>query len=197
MRKAIEFWFDFASPYSYPAAMKITKRAAGRNVAWRPVTMGPIFADLGWDDSPFNLQPAKGRYMWRDMERICAAEGLAFHRTDPFPPNTVLAARLALVALERPWGEAFCQSVFHAEFADQADISDAAVLAELIQRAGGDAQEVAETAFDPTNRPRLRARVEEARDKGIFGAPMFLTGGEMFWGFDRLEAALAWPAAPV
>ena len=193
MTTPIEFWFDFASPYSYPAAMAIEARAVGREVRWRPVTMGPIFADLGWTDSPFNLQPAKGRYMWRDMERICAAEGLAFHRTDPFPPNTVLAARLAIVALERTWGPDFCRAVFHAEFAGQKDVADPDVLAGLITDCGGDADTVAAAALSTANKPRLRVAVEEARRKGIFGAPTFVIEGEVFWGFDRLEAALAWP----
>ena len=70
------FWFDFASTYSYPAAMRIEKLAAGRGVSvvWRPFLLGPIFAARGWKDSPFSLQPEKGRYMWRDLERLCQAQ---------------------------------------------------------------------------------------------------------------------------
>jgi 2-hydroxychromene-2-carboxylate isomerase len=193
---AVEFWFDFASPYSYPAAMTIEARAAaaGRTVAWRPVTMGPIFADLGWNDSPFNLQPAKGRYMWRDMERICAAEGLPFRRPDPFPANSVAAARAALVALDHDWGPEFCRQVFRAEFAEGADIAEPSTLADLVARAGGDPARALSDAVSPDNRPRLRAAVGHARGRGIFGVPTFLVGEEMFWGFDRLDMALGWPA---
>ena len=72
---AIEFWFEFASTYSYPAAMRVEAVAAARSVevVWRPFLLGPIFVRQGWDDSPFNLYPAKGSYMWRDLERSCAA----------------------------------------------------------------------------------------------------------------------------
>ena len=96
-----EFWYEFASTYSYPAAMRVAGLAESRGVtlAWRPFLLGPIFAAQGWRDSPFNIYPAKGRYMWRDMERICDALELPLKRPDPFPQNSLLAARVAL-ALE-------------------------------------------------------------------------------------------------
>ena len=73
---AIEFWYEFGSTYSYPAAMRIEPLAAEAGLRWRPFLLGTIFQTLGWNDSPFNIFPAKGRYMWRDLERVCAAEGL-------------------------------------------------------------------------------------------------------------------------
>src|SRR4051794_16765870 len=74
----VEFWYEFASTYSYPAAMRIERLAAeaGVQLRWRPFLLGPIFQEFGWKDSPFNIYPAKGRYMWRDLERICASDGL-------------------------------------------------------------------------------------------------------------------------
>ena len=78
----VEFWYEFASTYSYPAAMRVEARAAARGVTvrWQPFLLGPIFRAQGWDSSPFHLQPVKGAYMWRDMARICDAEGLSFVR---------------------------------------------------------------------------------------------------------------------
>src|ERR1041385_7871678 len=69
----VEFWYEFASTYSYPAAMRIARKAreADVTVRWRPFLLGPIFGAQGWNDSPFNIYPAKGRNMWRDLERIC------------------------------------------------------------------------------------------------------------------------------
>jgi 2-hydroxychromene-2-carboxylate isomerase len=97
---ASEFWYEFASTYSYPAAMRIERlaSAAGVAVRWRPFLLGPIFKTYGWNDSPFNIFAAKGRYMWRDLERICAADGLPL-KLPPvsFPQNGLKAARLALV----------------------------------------------------------------------------------------------------
>ena len=117
---ALDFWFEFASTYSYPAAMRIgaLARARGVIVRWRPFLLGPVFKAQGWDNSPFNIYPVKGRYMWRDLERICAAAGLPFVRPAVFPQNTILAARVALVALGEGWGEDFSCAVYAAEFGE-------------------------------------------------------------------------------
>src|SRR3982074_937838 len=114
----LQFWFEFASPYSYPAAMRIEAVAQVRHVdiEWNAFLLGPIFKQQGWDSSPFNLYPAKGRYMWRDLERICAAQGLPFRRPDPFPQGSLLPARVALVGLAADWGEDFVRAVYRAEF---------------------------------------------------------------------------------
>src|SRR5215472_3756934 len=102
----LDFWFDFASTYSYLAAMRIAPLAqkAEVRVRLRPFLLGPIFRAQGWTTSPFNLYPAKGRHMWRDLERSCAELQLAFRRPDPFPQNSLLAARVALVGLDQAWG---------------------------------------------------------------------------------------------
>ena len=93
----VDFWFEFGSTYSYPAAMRIDALAAESRVkiSWRAFLLGPIFHEQGWDDSPFNLYPAKGRYMWRDLERICESQGLPLRRPSEFPRNGLLAARVA------------------------------------------------------------------------------------------------------
>ena len=122
----LDFWFDFASTYSYPAAMRIAPLAATAGVAvrFRPFLLGPIFKAQGWDSSPFNLYPSKGRYMWRDLERLCGELDLPFRRPEPFPQPSLLAARLALVGLSEHWGEEFCRAVFRAEFGEDARIDD-------------------------------------------------------------------------
>ena len=99
MANVLDFWFDFASTYSYPAAMRIRPlaREAGVTVRFGPFLLGPIFKAQGWDTSPFNLYPAKGRHMWRDLERLCADLSLPFRRPAPFPQNSLHAARVALV----------------------------------------------------------------------------------------------------
>lgn len=192
----IELWFDFASTYSYPAVMRIEQRAAARGLGCRlqPVVIGPIFADLGWDTSPFNLQPQKGRYMWRDLERICAVEDLAFERPVPFPQNSVKAARICLLARRGGWDLAFARALFHAQFAECANIANPRVLDGAIQLAEQDPEEVFAAIEAPDEKPALRAQVERARELDIFGVPTFMVGGEMFWGFDRMHMALDWAA---
>ena len=97
----LEFWYEFASTYSYLSAMRIEEmaREAGVEVQWRPFLLGPIFVAQGWTTSPFSIYAAKGRNMWRDMERLTAARGLGFRKPDPFPQNGLHAARLALITV--------------------------------------------------------------------------------------------------
>lgn len=189
----IQFWFEFASTYSYPAAMRIEPlaKARGVNVEWRPFLLGPVFASQGWQDSPFNIYPAKGQYMVRDLERTCAALDLPFTMPKPFPQNGLLCARLAS-ALEGPLRARFAQAVYQLEFGEGRDISDSLTAAEALRRAGLDTGLI-ERAHEDDVKAALRAATEEAQSLNIFGAPMFVTADkELFWGNDRLEAALDW-----
>ena len=194
MAAIVDFWLDLASSYSYLAAARAEPlaAAAGVTLRWRPFTLGPIFAANGWTTSPFNLQPQKGRYMWRDLERQCAELGLPFRRPPQFPQNSVLALRVALVALERGVGPAFMRAVLRANFGEDRDLAAPAVIDELCAALGQDGPALRAEAESPPWRPRLRAATEEAAARGIFGAPSFIVGDELFWGNDRLEAALAW-----
>jgi 2-hydroxychromene-2-carboxylate isomerase len=192
---ALDFWFEFASTYSYPAAMRIGALARDRGVIvrWRPFLLGPVFKAQGWDNSPFNIYPVKGRYMWRDLERICAAAGLPFVRPAVFPQNTILAARVALVALAEGWGEDFSRAVYAAEFGEGRDIGAPGLIADILTALGRDADAVITRAQADDNKLMLRKNTEEAQALGIFGAPSIVTAdGELFWGNDRLEAALDW-----
>lgn len=191
----IDFWFEFASTYSYLTAMRIESAAqsAGVSVRWRPFLLGPVFKAQGIDTSPFNLFPLKGRYMMRDMERQCAALGIPFRRPNPFPQNGLLAARVAAAALKEGWGEAFCKAVYLAEFGDGAQIGERDVIAGVIAKLGQDADAMLKRAQSDAVKSELRANTEEAQRLAIFGAPMFVTeDGELFWGNDRLEQALDW-----
>jgi 2-hydroxychromene-2-carboxylate isomerase len=190
----LDFWFDFASTYSYPAAMRLRPLAqeAGIAVSFRPILLGPIFKAQGWTTSPFNLYPAKGRHMWRDLERICADLALPFRRPDPFPQNSLLAARIALVGLKQSWGSDFCTEVFRVQFGAGRQIDDATIT-EILGSFNVPVAATFAAAQSDDNKGRLRAQTEEAQQRGIFGAPTFTTAdGELFWGNDRLERALLW-----
>ncbi len=194
-RPTLDFWFEFASTYSYPAAMRIARLAAARGVSvrWRPFLLGPIFKAQGWGNSPFNLYPAKGRYMWRDVKRICGALDLCFVQPTPFPQNTLLAARVALVGLAQDWGEEFCRAIYHAEFGEGRNLAEPTTISSVLVALGQDADAVMHQAQGGAAKLALREQTEEAQRLGIFGAPTFVTlDGELFWGNDRLEAALDW-----
>ena len=190
----IDFWYEFASTYSYPAAMRIERVAAERSVKvrWRPFLLGPIFAEIGWKDSPFNIFPTKGRYMWRDMERICGALGLPLRRPQPFPQNSLIAARVAF-ALEGDGRAAFSRRIYYAEFGEGRPISDRAVIAEALKSIGADPDLVLAQAESLENKDRLRAECLLAKSLGLPGAPCLTTSdGEVFWGNDRIEQAFEW-----
>lgn len=191
----IEFWFEFASTYSYPAAMRVERVAgeAGLGVVWKPFLLGPLFnQQQGLTDSPFNAFPVKGQYMWRDLARVCEAEGLPLQRPAIFPQNGLKAARIAL-ALPEPARPAFVRAVYTANFAEGATISDDGMLAGSLSRLGHAPDDVFARAASEPVKAELKQNTGEAAERGVFGAPTFFApDGEMFWGNDRLEQAVRW-----
>lgn len=189
-----EFWYEFASTYSYPAALRVGALAEERGVGlvWRPFLLGPIFAAQGWPDSPFNIYPAKGRYMWRDLERTCAAMGVPLKRPEPFPQPSLLAARVAL-ALDGDERVNFSRRVFVAEFGEGSPIGDRATLGALLVDCGVDPAVTFERAGSAANKAQLKAETARAAEIGVIGAPCLVAAdGEVFWGNDRLEQGLDW-----
>ena len=197
-RATLEFWYEFASTYSYLSAMRIERlaEAAGVELRWRPFLLGPIFATQGWTNSPFNLYPAKGRNMWRDLDREAARLGLPpVTRPTPFPQNSLSAARVATYGVDQGWLVPFSKAVFETSFARGGSIAEPAAVGRILDGLGLDGTQILKAAASEANKGRLKVAGEEARSRGIYGAPSFLTeDGELFWGNDRLEQALAWAA---
>lgn len=194
-RPKLDFWYEFASTYSYLAAMRIgdMARAAGVEIIWRPFLLGPILKAQGLETSPFNLFLEKGAYMWRDVDRICAARGLPLTPPDPFPQNGLYAARLALIGAQEGWAEEFTKAVYTAQFGGSVQISDKKALAKILNEIGQDGEELLARSEDSSVKEALKKQTGHAQGLGIFGAPTFITeSDEMFWGDDRLEQALAW-----
>ncbi|MET3182079.1 UNVERIFIED_ORG: 2-hydroxychromene-2-carboxylate isomerase [Variovorax guangxiensis] len=193
MSAAIEFWFDFGSNYSYLSTMRIEAEAAahGIGIRWRPFLLGPIFRSFGWESSPFVLQKEKGDYTWKDMARQCRKYGLPWQRPTNFPRPAVLPLRIALAGTMQPWMGEFCRRTMSMNFAEDRDIDSPQVMHELLTSLGLPAHRVIEEALSDSNKLRLRQQTETAVEKGIFGAPTFFVGDEMFWGNDRLDEAIA------
>jgi 2-hydroxychromene-2-carboxylate isomerase len=190
--RAIEFWFEFGSNYSYLSVMRIedAARQCGVRIVWKPFLLGPIFRALGMETSPFLLQKEKGAYVWHDMERQCRKYGQQWTKPSVFPRNGVLAVRIALSAAEKPWIGAFCRRVMTLNFVRDEDISRPELLGEILSDLGLPADDILSDAQTEPTKTRLREQTEEARHRGIFGAPTFFVGPEMFWGNDRLDDAL-------
>jgi 2-hydroxychromene-2-carboxylate isomerase len=191
----LTFWYEFASTYSWLAAERIEALAAAAHVEvnWQPFLLGPIFVAQGWPSSPFNVYAAKGANMWRDIERHCLLMDLPPPtRPEPFPQNGLLASRVA-IALPTATRPALSRAAYRAEFTKGQPIADRAVIAQLLHDCGVDAEPTLATAESQENKAALRAATDEAARHSIYGAPSFVTPtGELFWGNDRLEQALAW-----
>ena len=196
---SIEFWYEFASPYSWIAAERIERlanEAGGIEVRWRPFVIGPILRRRPGNPSPpQDAPPAQKAYRRRDVERICASEGLPLDWPSTYPRNGLLAARTALALDDGPRRD-FSVAVFRANFEMDREISDPAVVTGILEALGIAASTTMAKALSGENKSRLAAAVDEAIGKGIFGAPSFVVGDEMFWGNDRLEQAIEWARAP-
>lgn len=193
--RTLEFWFDFASTYSYVAAMRVEAlcQREGVALAWKPFLLGPIFTQqLGIKDSPFNSQPARAKYMWRDLERVSAKYALPFLKPAVFPQRSILAARVACAAEGQPWLGDYVRGVYTREFGEGRDIGQPDVIKSVLLALDVDAAQWLAAAESDANKLKLRALTEEAGQRGIFGAPNMFIGGEHFFGQDRLDDALAW-----
>lgn len=193
-KPAFEFWFDFASTYSFLASQRINTlaAAAGAPIRWRPFMLGVILRECGWKGAPVDNNPRKGAYMWRDLARQAQQRGHGFTQPSTFPRHPVLANRVALIAANEGWADQFVPRAFAANFIEDREISEPDVIADIISACDRDAADVLARAQSEENKAALKTNTDEASAKGIFGAPAFTIGEELFWGDDRLEAALAW-----
>jgi 2-hydroxychromene-2-carboxylate isomerase len=135
--------------------------------------------------------------MWRDVERLCAKYRIPFTKPSRFPRNGLLAARVACLAkaTSELWLPGFVRAVFRANFAEDREIGDTVEIDSILDSLGEPGSQLIEQAQAPENKLRLREQTRRARERGIFGAPSFVVGEELFWGNDRLEDALAWASS--
>lgn len=190
---ALTFFYDFASSYSHLSVLRMDAVRGDVEVSWRPFLLGPIFAAAGLGATPNLSSAAKAAHMWRDLSRRSAVYGLPpFVTPAAFPQRSVAAARAAL-ALPEAVRPAFTRAAFVAQFCDGRNIADPRTLEDAATSAGLDPAAVAAGAASPEAKAALFATTAAAEAAGVFGAPSFVAAdGELFWGDDRLEDALAW-----
>jgi 2-hydroxychromene-2-carboxylate isomerase len=194
--KTLEFWYEFGSNYSYLSVMRIEALAErhGVTIVWKPFLLGPIFKSFGWDNSPFVLQKEKGAYVWKDIERECLKYGLPFKHPSTFPRSALLSIRVALLGADQPWIAAYSKRMMQLNFVEDRDISSVEAVGGVLAELGLPAAQLIAQAQSDANKERLREQIEAGRQKGVFGAPTFFAGDEMFWGNDRLEDAMRFAA---
>lgn len=194
MPAAIDFYFDFSSPYGYLAAERIDALAEkhGRKAAWRPILLGAVFPQTG--SQPLLNIPLKGDYARRDMERSARLLGVPFRLPPSFPFMSVAACRAFYWLCDRDPARAvaLAKALYRAAFAEGQPIDSAESVVAVATSLGEDGGKLAAALKDPAVKQRLREEVEAAISKGVFGSPLIVVDGEPFWGQDRLDHVDLW-----
>lgn len=190
----LDFYFDFASPYAYLAAMRIDDLAAGhgRSVRWRPIMLGAAMKVTG--SRPLMQIPLRSDYLRHDVVRFARRLGIPFAFPPEMPIPTLAAARAFywLQDDEPDLARRFARAVFEAHFGRGEDIREPSQVAAIAAPLGVDGAALVAAVADPVVKDRLRAETDAAIARGVFGAPFILVDGEPFWGADRLDQVDAW-----
>jgi 2-hydroxychromene-2-carboxylate isomerase len=189
MKHALEFYFDVGSPASYLAWTQVPKiaRDTGAEVEYRPFLLGGVFQATG-NRSPMEV-PAKGQYMVDDLDRFARRYRVPYAQNPHFPINTLTLMRGALGLQMREPARMipYVDAVYRAIWVEGRNMNDAATVASVLAQAGFDPEKLLALASDPAVKDQLKAETQEAVARGVFGAPTFFVGTDMFWGQDRLD----------
>jgi 2-hydroxychromene-2-carboxylate isomerase len=195
MASAIDFYFDFSSPYSYVASEEIEALAErhGREICWRPILLGVVFKSAGSTPLTEGYGP-KARYSVRDFARSAAFVGVPYRHPTVFPIGAVAASRAVLWLQREQASKAvpYIHAVFRAFFVDDRNVGDSTVALDVAQSLGIDAARLAAGVQEDAIKNSLRGEVEHAIARGVFGAPTIFVDGEMFWGHDRFDQVERW-----
>lgn len=196
MPAPLEFYFDFSSPYGFLAALRVDDIAArhGRAVTWRPILLGAVFKVSG--RRPLLDIPLKGDYTRHDLARFARLWGASFTMPPVFPFSSVAASRLFYWLADADPARAipFAKAAFAAAWQQHRDLGAPEVAVAVAAECGIDAQAARAALAAPAVKERLRAEVDAAIAKGVFGSPHVVVDGEGFWGADRLWQVEEWLA---
>jgi len=189
MAKTFEFFFDYASataPLALPLIAAIEQRT-GAEAVFRPMFLGGVMQATG--NKPPGTVPAKGKYMARDIQRCAAHVGIPFYMNPAFPVNTLAALRATIGFADKAEQRRFATACFTESWSvpQPLNLGDPAHMAQMCEKHGFDTARIAAMATDPANKEKLKAQTEEAIARGIFGAPSFFVGEELYFGHDRLD----------
>lgn len=190
MAGTVEFLFDVVSPTAYLAYKRLPDIAArtGAAIVWTPVFLGAVMQGSG--NHPPGTVPAKGAYMGRDLVRCAERYDIPFALNPHFPVKTLILQRAAIALLDEGGEDAlrpFLDACFQAIWVDGKNMGSAAVAAETLSAAGFDAEDLVARASEPAVKEKLKANTDGAVARGVFGAPTFFVGEEMYFGQDRLD----------
>ncbi|HZN26225.1 MAG TPA: 2-hydroxychromene-2-carboxylate isomerase [Burkholderiales bacterium] len=194
MGRALDFYFDFSSPYGYFAAARIDELAArhDRTVNWRPILLGAVFKTTG--QRPLTAIPLKGPYAKRDLHRSARLYGIPFAVPSKFPIAATGACRAFYFLSDSDPARArkLAFELYKAYFTADRDITSADVIVDIATSLGVDKEGLTAALNDPALKERLRSEVDTAIGRGVFGSPYIIVDGEPFWGADRLDHIDRW-----
>ena len=198
MAKAIDFYFDFSSPYGYLGSKRIEAMASKHKLTinWHPILLGAVFKVSG--QAPLTTFPLKGEYALMDFERSAREHSTPYNLPKPFPIAAVAASRAFYWISENPdaaiaaKASNFVHNVFAAYYVEQQDISKPEVMVAIIAKLGLDTDTLADALGQQVVKDRLKKAVDDAIARGVFGSPMMYYGDEPFWGNDRIEQLERW-----
>jgi len=188
MTKTVEFFYDFGSPTVYLAATQLPAIAAavGATIDWRPMLLGGVFKSTG-NQSPV-VVPAKAAYMNNDLERFAKRYGVPFSFNPHFPINTLALMRGAAAYQDDVVvSSTYRDAIFRAIWVEARNLNEPDVIGQVLSDAGLDPAELMNRIGQQTVKDQLIANTEEAVNRGVFGAPTFFVGEQMFFGQDRLD----------
>ena len=190
MPKEVEFYFDVGSPAAYLAWTQLPKIAAEAKaqIVYRPFLLGGVFQATG-NKSPMDV-PAKGHYMLQDLQRYARRYGVEFRHNPHFPVNTLMLMRGATgLHLRHPSRlPVYVDAVYHAMWVEGRDLNDPGTVGAVVREAGFDLHQFQALTADQEVKDQLKATSQEAVQRGVFGAPTFFVGDQMFWGQDRMDS---------
>lgn len=187
MTKSVEFFFDLGSPASYLAWTQLPALVArtGAEIIYKPMLLGGVFKATG-NQSPVAI-PAKGRYMFADLQRAAMYYGVSMNFNPHFPVNTLMLMRGAAGYLGSERFNDYINAIFNALWVNEKDVANPEVLTEVLSAAGFEPAEVLGLCESEEVKMRLKDITGDAIDRHVFGAPTFFVGDEMFFGQDRLD----------
>jgi len=191
--KPIDFWFSIGSTYTCLTVARLPAyaRAHGLTFNWRPFNVRTILVEQ--NNIPFAGKPVKAAYMWRDIERRAEKYGLKVSVPAPYPlENLPLANQVALLGMQEGWGQEYVIATYRRWFQDGQPAGSEPNLSESLREIGQDPARMIDAATSPAIEAALATETEVAKNLGVFGAPSFVVGDEVFWGDDRLDDAVSW-----
>jgi 2-hydroxychromene-2-carboxylate isomerase len=193
-RAAIDFYFEFSSPYGYIASQLADdfEKRVGRELRWRPILLGPVFKITG--QPPLVEIPMKGEYSKRDFLRSARMHQVPYKHPAKFPIGTVAALRAFYWVTDRDplLARKLAKALYKAFFVDGIDISVPATVIEIARGVGIDAPQLGAALEDPALKERAKKEVDAAIAANVFGSPFFIVDGEPFWGVDRMPMMEQW-----